>query len=68
MRHWIGLILALQAGDRGDLASRAACEKAREVWEITNENQDRMIEVFRTLLGRDPSYQGGVYVWWQVPS
>ena len=31
-------------------------------------HQDRMIEVFRTLLGRDPSYQGGVYVWWQVPS
>ena len=31
-------------------------------------HQDRMIEVFRTLLGRDPSYQGGVYVWWQVQS
>ena len=29
-------------------------------------HQDRMIEVFRTLLGREPSYQGGVYVWWQV--
>jgi hypothetical protein len=31
-------------------------------------HQDKMIEVFRTLLGRDPSYQGGVYVWWQVRS
>jgi hypothetical protein len=31
-------------------------------------NQDRIIEIFRTLLGRDPSYQGGVYVWWQVQS
>ena len=31
-------------------------------------HQDRMIEVFRTLLGSDPSYQGGVYVWWQVHS
>ena len=31
-------------------------------------HQDRMIEVFRTLLGREPSYQGGVYVWWQVHS
>jgi hypothetical protein len=31
-------------------------------------HQDKMIEVFKTLLGRDPSYVGGVYVWWQVPS
>jgi hypothetical protein len=31
-------------------------------------HHDRMIEVFRVLLGRDPSYQGGVYVWWQVHS
>jgi len=31
-------------------------------------HQDRMLEVFRTLLGREPSYQGGVYVWWQVHS
>lgn len=31
-------------------------------------HQDKMIEVFKKLLGRDPNYQGGVYVWWQVHS
>lgn len=29
-------------------------------------HQDRMIEVFRILLGHEPESQGGVYVWWQV--
>jgi len=29
-------------------------------------HQDRMIEVFRILLGQQPVSQGGVYVWWQV--
>ena len=29
-------------------------------------HQDRMIEVFRILLGHAPVSQGGVYVWWQV--
>jgi hypothetical protein len=29
-------------------------------------HQDRMIQVFSILLGREPVPQGGVYVWWQV--
>jgi hypothetical protein len=29
-------------------------------------HQDRMIEVFRILLGHEPVSQGGVEVWWQV--
>lgn len=28
--------------------------------------QARMIELFRAVLGRDPTSQGGVYVWWRI--
>lgn len=31
-------------------------------------HQDRLIGLLRGMLGRDPIYEGGVYVWWQVHS
>lgn len=31
-------------------------------------NQARMASLFTVLLGHDPSYQGGVYVWWDLAS
>jgi len=71
------VMLGVELGD--DLASFTPALQHEMLGELESWNvqtiivgpmphQDRMIEVFRTLLGREPSYQGGVYVWWQVHS
>jgi len=69
------LMLAVQRdGDLANFTDTVQHEMLGELesWKVQTiivgpmPHQDRMIEVFRTLLGREASEQGGVYVWWQV--
>ena len=57
---------ALTDSDRNQMLSELASWQVQTVIVGPMPHQDRMIEVFRTVLGRDPSYQGGVYVWWRI--
>jgi hypothetical protein len=57
-----GFTEAVQHDMLGELASW----KVKTVIVGPMPHQDRMIEVFTNLLGREPVSQGGVYVWWQV--
>jgi hypothetical protein len=57
-----GMRFRMLEGMLGELASW----KVKTVIVGPMPHQDRMIEVFTNLLGREPVSQGGVYVWWQV--
>jgi hypothetical protein len=57
---------SLTDSDRSQMLRDLASWQVQTVIVGPMPHQDRMIEVFRVLLGRDPIYTGGVYVWWRV--